>query len=161
MALAAALGVTTALDAEPGAAVPIGAAGATLLLALAVVTGRSAPIPFALLILGAIYAVPEGDRAVPAPVYGSALLIAAELAYWSLDERVVGRVLAGAAGPRLLAILAVAALSIPAGALVLAAAEADVGRSPALTAAAAAAIVGCIGVLAALARTRIGEGARS
>ena len=134
-----------------------GAAAATLLVALGVSAGRSTPIPFGLLLLGAIYAIPDGDRAVPAPIYGSVLLLAAELAYWSLDERVVGRVLAGAVAPRLLAILAVSAAAIPASALVLVAADADVARSPAVTAAGAAAVVACVGLLTALARLRGGE----
>ena len=138
-----------------------GAAAAILIMALAVSAGRSTPIPFALVILGAIYAVPDGDRAVPAPIYGSVLLLAAELAYWSLDERVVGRVLAGAVAPRLLAILAVSAAAIPASALVLAAADADVARSPALTAAGAAAVVACVGLLTALARVRSGAGTQA
>jgi hypothetical protein len=137
--------------------VSAGAAAATLLLALAVTAGRSAPIPFGLVILGAIYAVPDGDRAVPAPIYGSALLIVAELAYWSLDERVMGRVRAGVFRPRLLAILAVSAAAIPASALVLVAADAEVARSPAVTAAGAVAVVACVGLLAALARLRSGE----
>ena len=134
-----------------------GAALATSPLALALTAGRSAPIPFALLLLGAIYAIPHGDRAIPEPIYGSALLLTAELAYWSLDERVAQRVQAGVARPRLLAILAVAAAAIPASALVLIAAEADVARSPGLTAAGAAAVVACVGLLVALARSHIGE----
>jgi hypothetical protein len=137
--------------------VSAGAAATALLVAVAVSAGRSAPIPFALVILGAIYAVPDGDRAVPAPLYGSGLLLTAELAYWSLEERVVGRVLAGAVAPRLLGILAVSVAAIPAGALVLAAADADVSRSPAVTAAGAAAVVACIALLTALARLRSGE----
>jgi hypothetical protein len=137
--------------------VSAGAGAATLLVALAVAAGRYIPIPFALVILGAIYAVPDGDRAVPAPIYGSALLLAAELVYWSLDERVVARVLAGAVAPRLLAILAVSAAAVPASALVLVAADADVARSPAVTAAGAAAVVACLGLLTALARLRAGE----
>jgi hypothetical protein len=135
-----------------------GAALATLLLSLALVAGRSAPIPFALLLLGAIYALPHGDRAIATPIYGSGLLLAAELAYWSLDERVRGRVQPGVAAPRLLAIAAVATAAIPATALVLLAAEADLARSLALTAAGAAAIVACIGLLTALARLRSREG---
>ena len=134
-----------------------GAAAGILLVAVDVAAGRAAPISFALVLLGAIYAVPDGDRAVPAPIYGSVLLLTAELAYWSLDERVVGRVLAGAIAPRLLAILAVSAAAIPASALVLVAADADVARSPAVTAAGAAAAVACVGLLAALARVRSGE----
>jgi hypothetical protein len=134
-----------------------GAAAATVLLSLALAAARSAPIPFALLLLGAIYAIPEGERAIAAPVYGSALLLTAELAYWSLDERVSQRVQGGVFAPRLLAILAVSAAAIPPSALVLIAGEADVARSPALTAAAAAAIVACVALLTALARVRSGE----
>lgn len=136
-----------------------GAAGAILLLSLAIAAARSAPIPFAVLLLGAIYTIPEGDRAIAAPIYASALLLVAELAYWSLDERVRQRVQVGAFTPRLVAILAVGAAAAPASALVLIAAEADVARSPALTAAGAAAVVACVGLLTALARIRTGESA--
>jgi hypothetical protein len=134
-----------------------GAAAATSLLSLALAAARSAPIPFALLLLGAIYAIPHGDRTIAAPIYSSALLLTAELAYWSLDERVHQRAQADVVTPRLLAILAVSAAAIPASALVLIAAEADVPRSPAITAAGAAAIVACIALLTALARLRSGE----
>jgi hypothetical protein len=156
VALGVALGVTTALDTGNQAAVWAGAAVATLLLSLALVGGRSAPIPLALLVLGALYAIPEGDRAVGAPFYGSGLLITAELAYWSLDERLRQRVQTDVITPRLLAILAVAAVAIVASALVMVAAEADVERSPGLTALAAAAVIACIGLLTALARIRSG-----
>jgi hypothetical protein len=77
---------------------------APLLLSLARLAGRAAPVSVALLLLGAIYVVPEGDRAIPAPIYGGALLLIAELAFWSLDERLPGRVEPGTATPRLLAI---------------------------------------------------------
>ena len=136
-----------------------GAAGAILLLSLALAAARSAPIPFAVLLLGAIYTIPEGDRAIAAPIYASALLLVAELAYWSLDERVRQRIQVGAFTPRLVAILAVGAAAAPASALVLIAAEADVARSPVLTAAGAAAVVACVGLLTALARIRTGESA--
>jgi hypothetical protein len=149
--------VTTALDTEQNAAVLAGAAAATLLLSLALAAARSSPIPFALLLLGAIYAVPDGERAIPAPIYGSALLLTAELAYWSLDERIRQRVQAGIFTPRLLAIIAVSAAAIPPSALALIAAEADVARSPPITAAGAAAVAACIALLAALARIRSGE----
>lgn len=134
-----------------------GAALATFLLSLALIAGSSAPIPYALLLLGAIYAIPHGDRAIAAPIYGSALLLTAELAYWSLDERVRQRVQADIVTPRLLAILAVTVAAIPASALVLIAAEADVARSPAITAAGATAIVASVALLAALAHLRSGE----
>jgi hypothetical protein len=137
-----------------------GAAAATFLLALALSTARSAPIPFALLLLGAVYAIPEGDRAIAAPIYGSALLLTAELAYWSLDERVHQRMHAGVFMPRMLAILAVSAAAIPASGLTVVAAEADVARSPVITAAGAAAVVASIALVAALARIRGAESMR-
>jgi hypothetical protein len=143
-------------DAEPGAPVWAGAALATVLLSLALATGHSAPIPFAVLVLGASYAIPQGDRAVAAPIYGAGLLLTAELAYWSLDERVGQRMSPGIVMPRLLAILAVTTAAIPAGAIVLLATEADLARSPGLTAAGALAVVACIGLLAALADLRGG-----
>jgi hypothetical protein len=129
-----------------------GAAAATLLLSLSLAAARPSPIPFALLILGAIYAIPDGERAIAAPIYGGALLLTAELSYWSLDERIRQRVHAGAFTPRLLGILAVSAAAIPPSALALVAAEADVARTPATTAAGAAAVVACVALLAALAR---------
>ena len=155
--LAAALGVTTAFDARPTAPLLAGAALAIVLISTALSAGRTAPIPFALVLLGAIYAIPHGDRAVAAPIYAGGLLLTAELAYWSLDERLRQRVEAGVFRPRLLAILAVTAAAIPASAVVVLAAEADVARSPGLTAAGAVAVVACIGLLTALARRRSGE----
>jgi hypothetical protein len=130
------------------------AAAATLLLSLALAAARSTPIPFALLLLGAMYAIPDGERAIAAPIYGGALLLTAELAYWSLDERLRQRVQAGALAPRLLGILAVSAAAIPASALALIMADADVARSPATTAAGAAAVVACVALLTALAGVR-------
>jgi hypothetical protein len=132
----------------------VGVGLAIFLLSLGFTAGHGAAIPLALLLLGAMYIIPDGDRAIIAPIYGGGLLLTAELAYWSLDEQVRARVQPGTASPRLLAILAVTAAAIPAGALVLLAAETDLARSPALTAAGAAAIVACIGLLAALARLR-------
>jgi hypothetical protein len=152
VALSAALGAAVALEAEPTGVVAAGAAGAVLLLSLALVTGRSAPIPFAVLLLGALYAIPAGERAIPAPVYGAGLLLCAELAYWSLEARVAQRVYGDVVTPRLGAMVLVAAASVPAGALVLLAAEAGLDRSPATTAAAALAVVACVGLLVLLAR---------
>ena len=154
MALSAALGAAVAVEAEPAGPVVAGAAGAVLFVSLALVTGRAAPIPFALVLLGALYAVPEGERAVWAPLYGSGLLVCAELAYWSLESRVTQPVHGDVVTPRLAAVLLLAAASVPAGALVLLAAEAGLDRSPATTAVAALAVAGCVGLLAVLARAR-------
>jgi hypothetical protein len=124
---------------------------------VALAAAHSAPIPIALLLLGAVYAIPDDDRAAAAPIFASALLLTAELAYWSLDERLCVRLHAGVLMPRLLAILALAAAAIPASTLVLVTAEAGVGRSAATTAAGGAAIVACIALLTSMIR----PGARS
>ena len=65
--------------------------------------------------------------------------------------------MAGVFTPRALAILTVCVAAIPPSALALIAADADVARSPATTAAGAAAVVAWVAVLAALARVRSGE----
>jgi hypothetical protein len=155
VALAVALGAAVALEADPTGPVVGGAAGAVLLASLALATGRSAPLPFALALMGAVYAIPAGERPVPAPVYGAGLLLCAELAYWSLELRVVERVHGDLVTPRLLAVLGVAGISLAAGALVLLAAEAGLGRSPATTGVAALAVAATAGLLALLAGARL------
>jgi hypothetical protein len=147
-----ALGLLVTVEAEQREPVALGAAAAVALVAFALANGRSAPIPFALLLLGAVYAIPEGEPAIPAPVFGAGLLLCAELAYWSLESRVAQDVYGDVVTPRLLAVLGVAATSLPAGWLVLLAGEGGFERSPALTAAAALAIAACAGLLAVLAR---------
>jgi hypothetical protein len=136
---------------EPVAA---GAAAAALTVSLALVTGHSAPIPLALALLGALYVLPDGERGVWAPLYGGGLLLCAELAYWSLEERRARRVRGDVATPRLVAVLLVAVLSVGVAAVVLLAAEVDIGRSPVTTAVAAVAVAACAGLLVALARAR-------
>jgi hypothetical protein len=154
VALVVALGAAVAVEAEPTVPVVAGVAGAVLLVSLALLTGRAAPIPYALVLLGVVYVVPAGERALWAPAYGGGLLLCAELAYWSLESRVDQRVDGDVVTPRLVAVLGVVGVSLPAGALVLLASEADLGRSPALTGAAALALVACAGMLALLARAR-------
>ena len=119
-----------------------------MLMALALAGGRPGAVPFALLLLGAVYALPA------VPVYGSALLVAGELAYWSLDERLRERAHPGVEVPRLLGVLAVGAAAIPVSALALVAGDADIPRSPAGTAAGAAAVVACAALFVVLARLR-------
>ena len=106
------------------------------------------------MLLGALYVIPEGERALGPALYGAGLLLMAELAYWSLESRVTQPVHGDVVTPRLAAVLLLAAASVPAGALVLLAAEAGLDRSPATTAAAALAVAGCVGLLAVLARAR-------
>ena len=132
---------------------PTVAAAAPVLLAIALFAGRSWPVCLVLVLLGAIYVLPEGDRAIPAPIYAGALLLIAELAYWSLAERAAGRIEPGTATPRLLGILAVVATGVAGAALVSLASESDVARSPARTAAGVGAILACVAVLGALSRS--------
>ena len=152
MALAGALGASAVVESGGDVAVLVGALLAVLLLCLALAAGRSVPIAFAVMALGAIFVLPDGPGGIGLPFYAAGLLLMAELAWWSLDERGSGSVPADVLVTRLLAILGTAAAVIPASALVLAAADAEVSRSPALTAVGAAAIVACAALLLALAR---------
>jgi hypothetical protein len=154
VALAVALGAAVAVEAKPTGPVVAGVAGAVLLVSLAPATGRSAPIPFALVLLGAVYVIPEGERDAWAPLYGCGLLLCAELAYWSLESRVAERVHGDEVTPRLAAMVLVAAASVPAGALVLLAPEAGFDRTAGTTAAAALAVVACVALLVLLAGSR-------
>ena len=107
----------------------------------------------ALVLLGVAYVTSDGGPAIPSPLYAGMLLLMAELAFWSLDERETGRVEPGTGAPRLRGILAVAATGVAASALVLLASEANPERSPETTAAGVVAVLGCVGVLAALTRS--------
>jgi len=153
--VAAALGASAGLDAESSGPVLAGAGSAILFLGLGLSTRRSAAIPIALLLLGALHVISDGDRSIGTVIYGSCLLLSAELAYWSIDEHGHRPVQSGVFAPRLLAILAVVAAAIPASVLVHVAADIDIPRSQASTAAGATAIVACVALLAAMARRRV------
>jgi hypothetical protein len=151
----AGLGAAAALGAESRAPALAVAGAAILILGLGVSTRRSSAIPIALLLVGAVHVLPDGDRSIGTMIYGSGLLLTAELAYWSIDEHGRRLVEPGVFVPRLLAILAVVAAGIPASALVLMAADVDISCSAASTAAGATAIVACVALLAAMAHRRV------
>ena len=153
--MAAGLGAAAALEAESHAPALAGAGAAIVFLGLGLSTRRSEAIPIALLLLGALHVISDGDRSIGTVIYGSGLLLTAELAYWSIDEHGRRPVEPGVFAPRLLAILAVVAAAIPASVLVHVAADIDISRSPASTAAGATAIVACVALLAAMARRRV------
>ena len=153
--MAAALGAASTLDAENRAPVLAAAGAASLILAFGLSTRRQGAIPIALLLVGALHVIPDGDRTIGTVIYGSVMLLTAELAYWSIDEHGRRPVEAGVFVPRLLAILALVAAGIPASALVLIAADIDISRSWASTAAGATAIVACVALVAAMARRRM------
>jgi len=131
------------------------AGAAIVILGLGISALRSEAIPFALVLLGVSHVISTGDPSLATVIYGSGLLLTAELAYWSIDEHGDRRVQPGVFAPRLLAILAVVAAAIPASMLVLAAAAIDISRSHTSTAAGAIAIVACVALLAAMARRRV------
>ena len=153
--MAATLGAVAALEAETQAPALAAAGAAIVFLGLGLSTRRSEAIPIALLLLGALYVIPDRDRSIGTVIYGSCLLLTAELAYWSIDEHGHRPVQPGVFAPRLLAILAVVAAAIPASVLVYVAAGIDIPRSQASTAAGATAIVACVALLAAMARRRV------
>jgi hypothetical protein len=86
----AALPLTRAGESGRGAAL-VGALAALAVLAGALVSGWSRLVPVALLLVGAVYAaqltIDDMPLDVAAPAFAAGLLVAAELAYWSLDER--------------------------------------------------------------------------
>jgi len=151
----AGLGAAAALGAERRAPVLAVAGAAILILGLGVSTRRSSAIPVALVLVGALHAISDGDRSIGTVIYGSGLLLTAELAYWSIDEHGRRPVEPGVFVPRLLGILGVVGAGVPASALVFMAADVDIARSTASTAAGATAIVACVALLAAMARRRM------
>lgn len=129
MTLAASLAASVLLGASD-TVVEVGvrlAVVSLLLLLAAVVLGWSSLIPLSLVFLGATYAVQLGVDDAPldvkAPLLGAGLLLTAELAYWSLEERSVLRSDRGESLRRVgvLAVLGLAALA--AGGVLLGAAD--------------------------------------
>jgi hypothetical protein len=153
--VAASLGAAAGLDVDGRATVMAGAGAAILLLGLGLSTRRPAAILVAVLLLSALHVIADGGQSIGTVIYGSGLLLTAELAYWSIDEHGRRPVEPGVFAPRLLAILAVVVVGIPASLVVYLAAGVDISRSAASTAAGATAIVACMALLAALARGRV------
>lgn len=127
-------------------------------LVAAIVLGWAALVPVAAALAGGLYGVELAIADAPldpaAPAVAAGLLLCAELAYWSLEERVRWR---GEAGDGLrraavVALLAVAALLV-AGAL-LALVDAVRARGLALDLVGAAAAVTVLATLLAVARER-------
>jgi hypothetical protein len=134
---------------------------AIALLAAALGFGWPAGIPWALSVLGgefvgALY-VRGGSLDVAAAVYGAALLLTAELAYWSLDARTRSDDQAGLALRRGAVVLMVGIGSLGIGLVGVAVARLRVEGSLALTAVAVGAAVLALVIVAAMAR-RTGSG---
>jgi hypothetical protein len=89
---------------------------ALVVLVVALVSGWARLVPVPLLLVGALYAVElvadDAPLDTAAPAVAGGLLVAAELAYWSLDERERVR---GERGALLGQLAVVAALGVAAG----------------------------------------------
>ena len=124
-------------------------------LALALVSGWPAPIPLAVVSLGGSYAVSlHGHGAIDgrAPLVGAALVLVAELAYWSLERRTAVGEEAGLHLRRALSILATTFASAAVAAILLAATSVPLGGSVTWDAFGLAAAAGAVAVLARLSR---------
>jgi hypothetical protein len=133
----------------------IGGIGCVLLL-LALLRRVDDAVPWAIVLLGAVYAIPlfvHGNRIDEgAPLVGAGLLLCSELAAWSFDERwriKAERAVVIARGTAI-ALLVLAGLG--AAALVLTLAAAPIGGGLAWTVLGAAAAVLVVGLAARLSR---------
>jgi hypothetical protein len=130
--------------------------GAVLLLVVALVARSAGLLPWALVLAGAEYAVflviRESSIDGWAPVYGAGLLLVAELAYWSMDERVPGAPKEGLTVRRATLLFASCVAAGGVGGLILAMGELSVRGGLWLEALGIAAAVGTIALLARLAR---------
>ena len=155
-----AAGVSVVALAEGGdVALAVGArlaAVGLLALVAAVVLGWSTLLPAALLLLGGAYAthLAADDVALDArgPVVAAGLLLAAELGYWSLEERDRVRGEPGEDLRHLGLVVLVALAGLAVGAVVLAAADLARASGLAVDLLGAAAAAGALLVLVLLAR---------
>jgi hypothetical protein len=145
LALAVAAGATS--HGGPLAALGLGAAA---LLAISLAVGRSRPIPWALVGLGAEYAVAlrldDAGLDPRAPLLAALLLVCGELAYWCLELRAPAADEPGLLPRRAALLAATGAAAFALGALLLAIAHAHAAGGIALQAAGVAGAVGAVGV---------------
>jgi hypothetical protein len=137
-------------------AIAAAAAGPGLVaLALALVSRWPAPIPWAVVSLGASYAVSlHGRHAIDgrAPVIGGLLVLVAELAYWSLERRTPVGDEAGLQLRRAVSVLATTLGSIAVAAALLTVTSVPLGGSVTWEAFGVAAAAGAVALLALLSR---------
>ena len=126
-----------------------------LFLTVGLAAGLAALVPWAIVSLGASYAVSlhglggVDDRA---PVVGALLVLVAELAYWSLERRTPVGDSAGLHLRRAVSILALTCAAAALGATLLALTTVPLGGSPAWDALGLAAAAGALATLALLSR---------
>jgi hypothetical protein len=131
----------------------LAAATGLVALAFALVSGWPAPIPWAVVALGAFYAVSlHGQRGIDgrAPVVGGLLVLVAELAYWSLERRTPVGDEAGLHLRRAVSVLATTLGATAISAALLAVTSVPLGGSVTWDAFGLAAAAGALAVLAVL-----------
>jgi hypothetical protein len=124
------------------------AAVALVSLVAALVLGWSSLIPVSLVLLGAAYAtrlaVDDAPVDTKAPLFAAGLFLAAELAYWSLDERIAAKADAGEDLRRAAVVAALGLGALAAAGAVLAAADVAQARGLAVD------VLGALAATAAL-----------
>lgn len=134
------------------------AAAAVGLLALALAGGWPALLPWPVALLGGAYVASlelrpdDGAIDAAAPVYGAALLLLAELAYWSLELRGPGREERRLVARRAAALAGLALLSLLLGALVVTVTAVPLGGGAAWDAVGVAAAAAALALIVHLAR---------
>jgi hypothetical protein len=151
VALAAALAVAAAWS-QPALLAVGGAAVFLLIVGLAV--GRTAAVPWAIAGLGVAYAATLGGDELDGrvPLYAAALLVTAELAYWSLRLRHGAQDEPGMALRRVIGLLVAAAVALVAGTMLIAIAHLPLRGGLAVEAVGVAAAVGALATLLLAAR---------
>ena len=127
-----------------------------LVLVAAIVLGWSSLVPASIVLIGSAYAVhlalDDPTLETPAPLLAAGLLLAAELAYWSLEERQNVRTEAREQLRRLTVVAALALGSLFVGAVLLAVADVARTRGLAVDLVGAAAAAGALLLLVLVAR---------
>jgi hypothetical protein len=154
LVLACGLGVLSASDARSASALAwYGTAFAAGALAVSLALASPAGILASLVPLAALLLLRHDDRLLLAPLYGACLLLVGELGQRSVELREQAWVGAGVIAPRLLTILAVAAVGGCVAAVAAIAVTIAPGRSVGFTAIGAIAAVAAVALLTRLART--------
>jgi hypothetical protein len=154
--VALAVGVAAHAGAEGGLVVATAALG-VLLIAGAVILGRSPLVTWGLLGLAAAYAVTlAGEAGVDgaSPLVATGLLLVAELGYWSVELSATAREEAAVAVRRLVALAALAAAALFLATFVLAATAVPLSSSTIWNAVGILAAAAVLGLIARLARSQ-------
>jgi len=140
--LALALGAIVASDAGTAATLAwVGAGAATLLVAVGSVVRSPVPAHLGVAVLGAMLLLRQDSQLLLAPLYGAGLVLAEELTWRSIELAGVESIGAGVIAARTAAVVALVGVSGCAAAAAAIAVTAAPGRSVALTALGAVAVV--------------------